>query len=211
VVTAAAQHAAETRLLWAARLKAEMVRSELPVALRTMVARMGRDPRELPPRALAGLGSGPSLLLAAVDGLIEGVSRFDPLRGGRLAATASIAVDRAVTTWLRENGMDRAGGAGAAGRATPRSDTTPIEDWTRRVDAWQAWLEPEEAVAAWVRAGDQSDGERRVLAMRYGLDGGPPRTPAEVARVLKTTPTRVSAMERTAVARILGRKERPRG
>lgn len=216
-VTMARLHEMEVRLLWASRLKAELMRSEMPAALRTVKTVAGRDVREFAARGGAGAAggagvSGPGLVRAMLEGLKSAVDVFDPFRGGRLAAAVGVSVNRTVTAWLRSHGADGGGrraapGGGAAGLATVRCDSAAIGfDWTRRVDPWQVWLEPEGAVVRWVReAGDGDDRaalERRVVAMRYGLEGAPPRTPREVGEVLGTTAARVTAIERRVTARV---------
>ncbi len=214
--SAASLHSAETQLLWASRLKAELVRSQLPVAMRTIADRInGRDVRSLPARAMPGLGSSPALLQGAIAGLNEAVDRFDPLRGGggvgRLAAASTIAVNRAVLMWLRANGMDETGITRVASRAASRSNDAPVADWTRALDPWQKWLEPPEAVYMWIAQGAAIDPRwdsraelaRRVLRTRLGREDGPPKTPTETAREHQSAPARIVTIERTAIARAM--------
>jgi hypothetical protein len=190
----------ETRLLWASRLKAEMVRAQLGLLVRTVEDRAGGPVSALPGPAARGLCA------AALAALVEGVDRFDPFKGGRLAAPAGLAVGKAVARWLKEHGPVpvRSPGSGTmgagAGRAAPKVDldALALEDWTAAVHPWQEWLEL--PPAARERLGTLGERERRVIELRYGLAGGPPRTLVEVAGVLGTTPTRVGAMQRRGVA-----------
>jgi hypothetical protein len=58
------------------------------------------------------------LLAIANAALHEGVGGFDPFRGGRLAASCSLQVDRALGRALREGGLGTAQARPKAGRAT---------------------------------------------------------------------------------------------
>ncbi|MCC6320755.1 MAG: hypothetical protein IT438_04885 [Phycisphaerales bacterium] len=202
--------AAEARLLWSSRLRAELVRSQLPVALRSARERLGgRDPRTLAARGPAG---GPALIKAMIAGAIDAVERFDPFRGGRLAAATTIAVSRTVGAWASVAGV---GPDAVGGRATVRCDSAEIEDWTRSIDPWQARLEPSTLLAEWATgpAENREDARaQRAVSLLYGLDGGPPRSPMEVAALMGTTAARIAAIERAAIARMgEGRARRRRG
>lgn len=213
-------HEAETRLLWASRLKAELVRSQLAVASRTARARLGgRDARDFPPRPVGGIGSGPQLVEALIKGMVRAAEQFDPFRGGRLAAATTIAVDRAVGSWVEGHARGGSvGGGTGTGRALPRSDSAAVADWSMAVDPWQEWLEmPSEALIL-ARSEGRTDESaatirgREVLQRRYGLRDAPPRTPADVASEMGTTPTRVVAIERAAIAAaVMGPRQRTRG
>lgn len=211
-------YAAETRLLWASRLKAELIRSQLPVMLRTARARLGnRDPSSFPARGTRAAPTlcGPLLMQAIIDAATEAVDRFDPLRGGRLAAATTIAVNRAVGAWMHANGIPDKPDAKAT-KATVNCAAELMSDWTRRVDRWQMWLEPDPIVTAWTRAGASLDPSwdaraaelANIVILRYGLNGTPPRTPQSIAAELRTTPSRIIARERAAIARALANAKR---
>lgn len=191
---ARAVDAIETDLRWASRLKAELVRSQMPTALRSIRARLGAD---------APISA--SLVEPCIGALIASVDKFDPFRalaaGGRLAAPATIAVNRVITRWLGH----RADGTPGAARAARRIEPTALQDWTLRVDPWQAWLEPGEEAARVLRSGIPVAGldarAMRVLRMRLGLgDDRPPMTALATARALGTTVTAVSGIERRGLA-----------
>jgi hypothetical protein len=204
---AAELDAIETRLLWASRLKAEMVRAQLPLLVRAIEAQTDRRLATITGSVLS------ELVGLGLEAVIEAVDRFDPFKGGRLAAPVGIGLTRAISQWLRGN-RERVG-LGSPGRAAARVDMDQlgIEDWSRRVHSWQAWLEPPVEVRAGLGAGpvaaeDREQAarglgqERRVLAMRFGWDGGPPRTLEETGRALGLRAARVSAIQRRAVARL---------
>jgi DNA-directed RNA polymerase specialized sigma subunit len=188
----------ETRLLWASRLKSEMVRAETPLLLRTIEAQTGRRLETISGAVLR------ELVELGIEALIDAVERFDPFKGGRAASPAGIGVTRAISQWLKNN-RDRLGSpARAAGKVD--LDQFPLPDWSRRLHPWQASLEP----PAEVRSGLETltTRERQVLDLRYGWNGGPPRTVAEIAKELRTTPTRIAAMQRRLVARLAYNVER---
>lgn len=212
-VSADAIDAVETDLRWAARVKAELLRSQLPTALRSIRARLdGRAPDALAPRGAAG---GPALIDACTAALVEAIDRFDPFKaiagGGRLAAPAAIAVNRAITRWLRT--ADPAGrGAGAGGLAAHKSESAALADWTLRVDPWQDWLEPPEGLVREARAGaldhtpaDTAARRRHddllLIRVRYGFtpEGSPPRTLKAAAGILGLSAQGLAARERRVI------------
>ncbi len=221
-VSVAVIDAIETDLRWASRVKVELVRSQLPTALRSIRARLGgRGPDAISPRGPAG---GPALIDACIDALVEAVDRFDPFKaiagGGRLAAPAAIAVNRALTRWLQAAESSGRGLVGAGtgdgkggGLAAHKSDTVPIGDWTLRVDPWQAWLELPESLARVARAVAAESGpakakaarrehdDLRLIRVRAGFmpEGDPPRTLQEAATILGLTAQGVAARERRII------------
>lgn len=190
----------ETRLLWASRLKAEMVRAEVPLLLRTLEAQTARRLESIPGPVLQ------EIVELSLEALIDAVDRFDPFKGGRAAAPAGIGLARAISQWLRAH-RDR---LGSPARAAARIDFDqfPLADWARRVHPWQAWLEPPPEVRQ--RLGTLPDRERRVLERRFGWGGAPPRTIEQVAREVGTTTTRIAAMQRRSIAQLAFGASAPR-
>lgn len=177
----------ETDLRWAARIKAELVRSELALIVRTLESGLGRPLEEVRTAALS------RLLLEAIGAAARAVDGFHAGKGGRLAAPVGLGVNRVVAGVAREPDGSRA-----------RSRLGPgvrVADWTRRVAAWQVsdghwWLEPPGSVRAGL--GVLPARARRVLELRYGW-GGPPRTIEEVAAEVGLPAVRAAAMERRAL------------
>ncbi len=180
----------ETHLLWAARIKAELIGSQVRLLLDTLAARLGRDVEELPPAAgLQVITEGLRVIGDAVDGL-------DPAKAGRLAAATSLMLDRYA--------------AGAAKQLTPAVPQTrratvvmtaglAMPRWERDVSPWQKLLEPDRRLRPGIVAGVVPTAAADVLTRRYGWDGGPPRTLAELAGELHVTPIRVLKVERDAL------------
>lgn len=199
----------ETLLRWAARVKAEMVRSQLPLAVRTIEAFAGRPLTALPARA-----AGQAARLG-IDAVIEGVERFDPAKGGRLAAPVSLALSRVVSQWVKGDGAAWVG-EGPSTRAAPRCDpeTVDLDDFTQRVCSWQAWLEPDPRVREGL--GRVTAEQAALLVQRYGWawaddeGAGPPQTLAAIGARLGVIPARVSRLEQQAMRAALGLPERRR-
>lgn len=180
-----------TDLRWAARLKAELVRSEQLLTLSTIESVTGKPLLEMPAAA------GAELLGVCLAALAAAVDRFDPGRGGRLAAPAGMEVNKAVVKWMASRAEAVAPPRGA-GRAMVLSAERPVElaDWTRSVCAWQRWCEPPAAVRRGLGSVDER--ARALLEARMGWGGGPPRTLAQLARERGVTAVSVSRKEHAA-------------
>ena len=163
---------AETMLRWAARLKAVLVRSQRGLILRTLEERLGAPLESKPADEAEGL------ILRAIEAAASGSDRFDPFKGGRLAAPVSMALARAIRLSTDSRGRESV----AAARA-------PLEDWPRRIAPWQAWLEPAPALLAAISAMESR--EREVLEARFGLHGERPLTLAEVKERFGVTEERL--------------------
>jgi len=200
----------ETRLRFAACLKAALMRPHLYLVMETLDGLLGAPPEELP----LGMSSVQlvSLVLAALGGLGEGVDQFEPQRpgrmgAGRLAAPAGLALARVCTRWLKSSGLE--GGARqvkrAAGRLLPG---VAITDWTLSCAPWQAWLEPDPRVRAALPGLDASS--RELLETRFGWNGAPPLTLAEIAKSMRTTVARAAVLERRSLRAVHGIDGAPR-
>ncbi|MBL9032616.1 MAG: hypothetical protein JNM80_13040 [Phycisphaerae bacterium] len=185
--TATGVDRAETDLREAARIKAVLVRAQLPLLRRTLLATLGRPIEEHRTADVV------AWVREGIDAIAQAVEGFDATGAGRLAAPAGLALARRLAR--------AAEGAGRSTRATPRLDVEAgIEDWTRKVARWQTWhgrtwLEPSERV----RRGASALGarERGVLEARYGW-GRAPATIAAIAGMLGTTVIKAALLERRA-------------
>ena len=194
----------ETALRWAARLKAELVRSHLTLILETLEDRAGLRLDEQ--RA----GPASELVTLAIHAACRAVDAFDPARGGRLAAPITLMVTRETARWLRDT---PAPDADPPGRAAPRlASGIAVPDWTLEVAPWQEWLEPDPRVrAALHRASDEP---RAAIALRMGWPEWIPRsnpptparphTIAEVAERLGVSATAAARLERRAIREATG-------
>ncbi len=162
-----------TDLRWAARLKAELVRSEHMLLLKTIQTQLGREILELP-SALAA-----ELYGLCVDSLIGAVERFDPAKGGRLSAPAGLALSRAVSRFAAEHGALLKGSGRAMAIGNPAK--VRLEDWTRKVADHQAFTEPDPRISGALVLLDASDAA--FLRSRFGYDISPPTALADLAAV----------------------------
>lgn len=156
--------AIETDLRWASQLKRRLVASQLPLLIRSVEERLGPLERS-PAQALRWLEVGAAALGGAVD-------LFDPYRGGRLAAAASLALVRALA-----GAQPAARDASLPVRAAPAG--TPAPQWTAALAPWDAWLAPPRGLLEATRSMAAPAGD--AVAMRFGLSDGPPRTIAAIA------------------------------
>ncbi len=186
----------ETALRWAATLKRVLVRSQMRLAIDTLEQRLGGPLDALPPARAR------SLALGAIGVVAEGVDRFDPARGGRLAAPVSLGLGR----WTA--GVPDVAPAPDAGRATRRvPQGVPVPDWTRRVVAWD-WLLPDPRLPTVLHRLDDAD--RALLTRRFGLDGTPPQTLARIAADTDRRPVHLARAERRAIRHALAAAREPR-
>lgn len=180
---------AETALRWAARVKAEIVRMEIPLAIQTIESVLSAKLNTLAPEPCRQLIA---RLLQAIAGACD---RADPTRGGRLAAPAGMALHAAATIWAKDH---------RAPDQVPKKQATrmmvakeSLADWTLRVCTWQAFLEPDPRVRA--SLGSIPPDGARLLTLRMGWDGGPPRTMNAVASALGVARLVVPRLEQRAI------------
>lgn len=187
----------ETDLRWAARLKTELVRSQIPLVVRTLGSQVGEDLVRLRSAHLR------EMLLTAIAAVGAVVDGFDASRGGRLASPVGLAVNRAASRWVRENREART----LTRRASPRvvSGAT-LPDWSRSLCRWQSWLEPPANVRPNLDAVPPA--ARDVLMRRFGWAGEKPATLAEVAAALDITIMRAALRERAAIRAALAASRR---
>lgn len=141
------------------------------------------------------------MIVIGLDAIIDAVDRFDPFKGGRLAAPVGVALARALSAFLR--GIDPAM-LSLSSRTTTRAEPAlrGIEDWTQRVHDWQRDLDLPRPVRD---ALDTLEPEpQRVIRLRFALGAGPPLTINACAEVLGATPAAVRATQRRVFAAALG-------
>lgn len=169
---------AETDLRWAIALGRLLIASESPLVLRTIEDRLGA-PLASVPRARAG-----HMVSIALAAAAEGVRRFDPFHGGRLAAPVSLAINRAL--------VDQFAG-------------TPEPVWGFPSEPWHPWILPD---ARLLRRFDRLEPDTaEAIAMRYGwfTPGGtqrPPLTLEQIHDKTGLTPAASAALWRRAMRAI---------
>lgn len=186
----------ETMLRWAALLKAALVRTQLRLALDTLEQRLGGPLDTLPPARAAELAA------RAIAAVGEAVDRFDPARGGRLAAPVALGVSR----WA--SGIPDVAHPPEPGRAARRAPSgVPVVDWTRRVAPWQRWLAPDPRLGGVLGRLDPE--ERDLLTRRFALGGSPPETLESIAQAVGKHAVHLARAERRGVRRALALTREP--
>lgn len=185
----------ETALRHAGRLKARLVIDELALVVRTIETQIAAPAMTLNVRTLY------AAVHAGIAALIESAGAYDPFKGGRLAAPASLSVGRAVATALKHAALKAA--AEVRPKAIARAASVDFDSnvWDGVVAPWQLFLEPPQAVAQRIDALEAP--LRELLHMRFGLSGAEPRTLRSIAAQLARPLVRVAADERTAL-RLIG-------
>ncbi len=193
----------ETDLRWAARLKAELVRSQFSLIVRSLEGSIGRSVEELRAAVLV------DLIATSIRAVADAVDDFHAAKGGRLASPANLAINRIGAGFARQAAFKPEARSRAVGRLAP---DLRMRDWTRDIAPWQSfrgnlWLEPHPAVRE--RLPSLQPKPRRLLELRYGWAGAPPRTAGESAAEIKLPLVRAAAMERRALGAFgPGRKAR---
>ncbi len=206
-----------TGLLTASRLRAELVRSQRRLLLETVKAVTGSELTEHDAKRAAMLAD------AAFAATAEAARRFDPFKGGRLAAPAGLAMNRAlIKLWdriindaARPNGeIGRVAGSSAARpiRATaiePVAMQPPrLRDWSREIDAWQFLAEPNWRAIDGAAA--LKPAWRTLLAQRFGWSrygAGLPMSLAELAADRSVVPAQIVRTQRAAMREIVRARE----
>ena len=202
--TAAAVDSAETSLRWAILLKAELVRSQIPLMIETLEGLLGGPLEELP----GGLNASAmkDLIATSFGALAEAVDQFDASKAGRqnqarLAAPATLGITRAATRWIRASSAPNRGVPArspgvlrAAGRLFPG---VHILDWTLSVSPWRSWLWPDPRMRATLLKLDPR--ERTILERRYAWTGLAPASLDALARELGAATARLTTLERHAI------------
>lgn len=216
----------ETALRYASRLKAELVRSQLPLMLQTLESALGARLEDLPAMTSARLRE---LVMAALAAVGEAVDGFHPPapssreRGalaGRLAAPVTLGVTRIAT----HAAVAIVGSS--TGKRAQAILTTGVElpDWTMHVSPWQDWLDmPREVLQPPQEPAPETPEPRRatgkrpsmpeMLAARYGWSGAPPMTLQEIAAHLGVSSRAVADLEQAArrIAAAMGAPRAERG
>jgi hypothetical protein len=188
--------AVETDLRWASRIKADLVRAQLPLVVATLRGRLSDALARLDPLHQR------AAVAAALQGLFHAVDSHDPTsapgRGGRLAGVASLEIDRALVRWMKDSAAHI---PADNSRAATRITSVSVPDWTCAIDPWQAWLEPPQRIRPVLH--QLSEVARRCLSARFGWTGSPPFNAQQLGELLAQPRMRAAQIERRAMREAL--------
>lgn len=184
----------ETDLRWAARIKAELVRSQLPNLLRTIESRLGHEAEAVGGTKLR------AIMGALMKASCVAIDRHHPSTGGRLAAPVLLAADRAMRDVMLRLSLKPLAQAqpGRARRVIATSER--VSDFTQRICAWQIHTEPDIRLRQGLELIDPAHAE--LLRLRFGFaptGAGRPLTLAELAHRMDSRPLHVARSERAAI------------
>ena len=150
-------------------------------------------------------GDQDDLISIGTIGLIKGVTTFKADKNVRLATYASRCIENEIRMYFRsirklQNEVslsDTLEAAGEEGGLSLLDTIASEEDMAEQFDTAQAC----ETVRRCVRE-CLDDRERRIITLRYGLDGGKPHTQREVAEKCGISRSYISRIEKRALMRL---------
>ncbi len=176
----------ETRLRFAGKLKIELVRSQLHLAMSTIEHQIGGAIDTLDPSRAS------FLLLNAIQIISGTIDRFDPSHGSRLAAPIGLAITRFASL---QPDIAQPTSTGKAMRRIPLGHW--IRDWTTLVNPWDRWLMLDRRCVGIIEQLELRD--RIILTRKFGLDGEAPCARVEIAKLIDTTALHCARFERVAI------------
>ena len=138
-------------------------------------------------------------------GLIKGVSTFDPSKGARLATYAARCVENEILMHFRSQ-RKSSQDVSLSDYIETGTDGAPLAlmDVVSQEDDMLERITDREAVGALSRALDAclTDQERKVVTLRYGLDGTEPKRQRQVAELTGISRSYVSRIEKRALEKL---------
>ena len=150
-------------------------------------------------------GDQEDLISIGTIGLIKGVSTFDPSKGARLATYAARCVENEILMHFRSQ-RKSSQDVSLSDYIETGTDGAPLAlmDVVSQEDDMLERITDREAVGALSRALDAclTDQERKVVTLRYGLDGTEPKRQRQVAELTGISRSYVSRIEKRALEKL---------
>jgi len=144
------------------------------------------------------------LISIGTIGLIKGISTYKPDRGVKLATYASRCIENEILMFFRSQkksqgdlSLSEAIDGGDAGSLSLIDVISVPDDMLENISAVETYTRLRELVQERL-----SERECEIITMRYGLDGGLPRTQREVAGVCDISRSYVSRIEKRALKKL---------
>ena len=145
------------------------------------------------------------LISIGTIGLIKGISSFDPEKGARLATYAARCIENEILMYFRsqrkyQGDVSLSDSLDSDGEGSALS----LMDVIRVDDDMLENLDTRESCQKVRRCVDRclSGREAKVITLRYGLDGEPPRTQREIAAACGISRSYVSRLEKKALEKL---------
>ncbi|MCZ6834990.1 MAG: hypothetical protein O7G85_04380 [Planctomycetota bacterium] len=184
----------ESDLRWTALLKRRLVSTTLPFAFGVVEQTIHRPLAQQPADEIV------SLIEMAIEVVSRSVENHDPTRKGeRLDRFCAHAMGRAMAALYETKSSGRAAARHAEG-------IIPLDHPFSRLCPWQAWLDPRRDMLE--KRISLKEEDRQFIALRYGLEGGPPHDLDTLATMLDSSIPRLSRrlqrLERVMRERVRG-------
>jgi RNA polymerase sigma factor (sigma-70 family) len=135
------------------------------------------------------------LISAGNIGLREAIKRFDPDRGEKLSVSAGRWIERSIQKALR---LGRAPTAEEISSIYPKHSHLPPSSYRPSLSPASLDVDTREAFTCVLAEAGLDSREQKVIALRYGVSDGVPKTHRQIGEELRLTRSRISQIERAA-------------
>lgn len=154
----------------------------------------------------SGAGEADDLISVGSIGLIKGVDSFKPDRGSTLATYVARCIDNEILMYIRANKKHKAvmSLSDAVGIDKDGNEITLMEIIPAKDDKMVERVERDIVMERVRKAMDErlTEREKKIMSMRYGLDGNEPKTQLEISQELDISRSYVSRIEKKAVEKL---------
>ena len=154
----------------------------------------------------SGAGEADDLISVGSIGLIKGVDSFKPDRGSTLATYVARCIDNEILMYIRANKKHKAvmSLSDAVGIDKDGNEITLMEIIPAKDDKMVERVERDIVMERVRKAMDErlTEREKKIMSMRYGLDGNVAKTQLEISQELDISRSYVSRIEKKAVEKL---------